>query len=190
MNLFRWLRLIIRIGKLNFGSSCITDFPVVKHKVGELCLMASNFGVYNYVVVGSHISSDEVCDVGTVCHAELIKITPLHNVCESVVSFVESNKRDHLLKDFASVEELGIRPPPICKSCQNCEICKPASQFLSLKEYRELNIIKTKLSYDETNKHWAVSYPFLKDPAVLSDNYSSALKALQRRENRLLEMTN
>ena len=173
--------------ELLLGSGCISDFPVIKHRVSDLCLMSSEFGTHKYIVVGNHHAIDELSDVNTVCHAELVKVTPLHSVCENIVSYVEDVKRDNLLNDFAAVEELGIRPPPICKSCKNCEICKPASQFLSLKEYRELNIIKTKLSYDEQGKFWIAGYPFLKNPSVLNDNFESAFKALQRRENKLLK---
>ena len=172
--------------ELLLGSSCIADFPVVKYKLKDMCLMSSEFGIRKYVVVGNDNSSNELPDVSTVCHAQFVKVTPLHNVCEDFVSFVENSKSDHF-DDFASVEELGVRPPPICKSCKSCQTCKPASQFLSLKEYRELNIIKTKLSYDEQGKFWSASYPFLKDPSVLGDNYLSALRALQRRENKFLK---
>ena len=170
---------------LLLGSSCIGDFPVLRYKFNDMCLMSSEFGTHKFVVVGNHTSLQKDTELSTVCHAQLVTVTPLHDVCEDIVAYVEESKKDLLLKDFSSVEELGVRPPPICKTCKNCGICKPASQFLSLKEYRELNIIKSKLAYNENGKFWTAGYPFLKSPSVLSDNYVFALKALERRETRL-----
>ena len=80
---------------------------------------------------------------------------------------------------------MGIRPPPVCKTCKSCQVCKPAAQFLSLKEHRELNVIKSKLSYNESKQEWSASYPFIKDPSILSNNYETTLKVLKRRERKL-----
>ena len=173
--------------QLLLGSECISDFPVVKHKVGELCIMSSEYGIYEYVVAGFHDLIKESSCVNIVCHAESVRVTPLHEVCDNVVAQVQETRKDKLLKDFLSVEELGVRPPPICKTCKSCQICKPASQFLSLKDYREMNVIKSKLSYDSQCQCWRASYPFVKDPGVLTDNYDSAYRALKRREKKLLK---
>ena len=81
--------------KLLLGSSCIIDFPVIKHKLKDICLMSSEFGIQGYVVVGKVGNHDSACDLGeihAVRHAEIVKITPLYDVCEDVVAFVETNK--------------------------------------------------------------------------------------------------
>ena len=173
--------------QLLLGSECISDFPVVKHKVGELCIMSSEYGIHEYVVAGHHDLVKESSCVNIVCHAETVRVTPLHDVCDNFVTQIQEARKDKLLKDFVSVEELGVRPPPICKSCKSCQICKPASQFLSLKDYMEMNVIKSKLSYDSQSQCWTASYPFLKDPGVLNDNFDSAYRALKRRENKLMK---
>ena len=170
--------------ELLLGSGCASFFPTIKHAFNDLCLMSSSYGIQKYFVVGKSEDSDTLSHV---CHAEFVRITPLDGVCPEVVSHVETCRKEKLLNDFNLVEDLGIRPPPICKSCMNCEVCKPASQFLSLKDYRELSIIKTKLSYDSESQSWTAQYPFLKDPSVLNDNYAAALKALERRESKLLK---
>ena len=123
--------------QLLLGSECISDFPVVKYKIGELCIMSSEYGIHEYVVAGFHDLIKESSCVNIVCHAESVRVTPLHEVCDNVVAQVQEARKDKLLKDFLSVEELGVRPPPICKTCKSCQICKPASQFLSLKDYIE-----------------------------------------------------
>ena len=145
--------------------------------------MKSSYGQKEYLVAGSQECS-EGTHFGSVCNVEFVKVTPSHDLCSSVIAQVNE------MNDFLNVEELGIRPPPICKNCKNCTICKPASQFLSLKDYRELNAIKAKLSYDEKTKEWTASYPFIKNPSVLEDNFESALKVLKRRENKLLKDEN
>ena len=123
--------------------------------------MTSNYGQKKFFIAGQQ-SSPEKYDAGSVSNVQYVKVTPLHDVCSAVVA-----QMNDINTDFMSVEDLGIRPPPICKSCKSCETCKPASQFLSLKEYRELNVIKSKLSYDEHAKVWTASYPYLRDPFVL-----------------------
>ena len=170
---------------LLLGSGCVSFFPIVRHTFNDLCLMSSSFGVQKCFIVGN--GSDDDIHVDTVCHAEFVKITPLDGVCSEVISHVETCRKDRLLNDFNLVEDLGIRPPPICKNCKSCDVCKPASQFLSLKDYRELSIIRTKLSYDGESQSWTAQYPFLRDPSVLNNNYEAALKALERRERKLMK---
>ena len=131
--------------------------------------MHSEFGLKKYVVAGCHQFIKEHSSVHLFCNASSVKVTPLHDVCEKVVSYVGGPK--DIFHDFLAVEDLGVRPPPICKSCKSCQICKPAAQFLSLKDYRELSVIKSNLCYDEIDKCWAASYPFLKSPEVLNDNF-------------------
>ena len=167
--------------ELLLGSGCAGIFPETEYVHEELCLMTSNYGQKKFFIAGQQ-SSPEKYDAGSVSNVQYVKVTPLHDVCSAVVA-----QMNDINTDFMSVEDLGIRPPPICKSCKSCETCKPASQFLSLKEYRELNVIKSKLSYDEHAKVWTASYPYLRDPFVLKDNYDIALKVLIKRENKLMK---
>ena len=173
--------------QLLLGSQCIAEFPDVRCKSNNMCLMSSCYGTHACFIVGHHVGSEDQNSMNEVCNVQFVKETPLHDLCDAVVMQVEDRKRSGLLNDFMSVEELGIRPPPICKNCKNCQICKPAAQFLTLKEYRELNVIKSKLVYDQTEKRWTASYPFLKDPNVLKDNYDVAFRALKRKETKLMK---
>ena len=56
--------------------------------------MSSRFGLFKYVVVGLHAPSDDSLVLSTVCYADIVKVTPLNDLCESVVSFVEEQKGD------------------------------------------------------------------------------------------------
>ena len=100
--------------------------------------MSSDYGQKRFFLAGQQGSSEKI-DTVSVGNVQYVKVTPLHDVCSAVIDQMNDFKTD-----FMSVEDLGIRPPPICKSCKNCETCKPAAQFLSLKDYRELNVIKSK----------------------------------------------
>ena len=142
--------------------------------------MYSKFGTHDYFIVGKLKVADKV-NMNALSEAQDIKVTPTHDICCNIVAHMEDSK------DFMTIESLGIRPPPICRTCKTCEICRPASQFLSLKEHQELNIIKSKLSYDEKEKTWTAEYPFYKSPKVLNDNFETALKLLIKRENNMMK---
>ena len=172
--------------QLLLGSNCIADFPEIMIKSENMCLMKSCYGTHEYFVVGSHEGNCSQSKTDDMCHMQFVRETPLHDVCDAVVMQVERNKGKDSW-DFMSVEELGIRPPPICNNCKTCQICKPAAQLLTLKEYREMNVIKSKLVYDHTEKKWTASYPFLRDPVALKDNFEAAFSALKRKEIKLMK---
>ena len=115
--------------QLLLGSGCAGIFPETRLKCGDLCLMSSNYGEREYFVSGQQNSAREAY-FGSICNVQYVRVKPVHNICSAVVAQIDEMKRD-----FMSIEELGILPPPICKSCKNCVICNPVSQFLSLKEY-------------------------------------------------------
>ena len=150
--------------QLLLGGQLMIHFPTVIHQIGELCVMSSDFGLREYFIVGFQKGCWRSTGVNVIC-----------------------NVVDKFLTDFFSVEEIGVRPPPICKTCKSCEICKPAAQFMSLKEHMELSVIKSKLTYDKEEQVWTADYPYNKDPSVLKDNYQPAFDVLKRRENKLLK---
>ena len=187
-NVIQSLNLQMKIDEINnpdgsiqllLGSQMITEFPEILAKDDNMCVMCSKYGTHKYFIVGEHQKVSSRFNVNLLSEAQDVTVTPTHDICYNVVSQMEA------FKDFLSIEDLGIRPPPICKTCKSCEVCRPASQFLSLKEHRELNVIKSKLSFNHSTKKWTASYPFAKDPSVLENNYESALRALKRRERKL-----
>ena len=102
--------------ELLLGSGCAGIFPEIKIKDGDLCLMSSNFGDKEYFISGQRCSTG-ITHLGSVCNVQYVRVTPVHDICSAVVAQLDEAKRD-----FMSVEELGIRPPPICKTCKNCAI--------------------------------------------------------------------
>ncbi|XP_042883833.1 uncharacterized protein LOC122260556 [Penaeus japonicus] len=100
---------------------------------------------------------------------------------------VTDMKRDDLkgkLDEFFSVENAGMTCAPQCARCL-CRKC-PVSEELTLKEERELALIEKGLLYDEDNKQWIASYPWIKRPYMLPNNYAATLGRLKSTEKRLL----
>ena len=50
-----------------------------------------------------------------------------------------------------------------------------------------INVFMTNLSYDESERCWTASYPFLRDSSVLRDNFDTAFRALKRRETKFMK---
>ena len=84
--------------------------------------------------------------------------------------------------DFFSIESMGVECNPKCGNCL-CRTCPIGGKSYTLKEERELNIIKENLVFK--NDHWVATYPWKRSPKSLPDNYDYAMKALQRTEKQL-----
>ncbi|CAC5376409.1 unnamed protein product [Mytilus coruscus] len=56
----------------------------------------------------------------------------------------------------------------------------------SIREERELNIIKSGMTHDEESQQWIVNYPWIKNPNNLPNNVNSAVSRLGSTEKRLL----
>ena len=159
---------------LLLGIGLINDFPINVNNIGDLAIMSSDYGINEYFICGGHSKSEY-----SVANVQFVGVTPLHEICDDYKTYDEST--------FDLVEELGIRPPPVCQNCKSCKICKPAAQYNSVKEMSEHNAIKSKLTYNEDKKCWTAEYPFLKNPNILNDNFNAAFNALKRRETKLIK---
>jgi hypothetical protein len=72
-----------------------------------------------------------------------------------------------------------------CGSCK-CGKCAIGQSNHSLREERELNIIKSGLQHDKESKQWTVQYPWIKNPNQLTNNVVSAIARLLSTEKRLI----
>lgn len=54
-----------------------------------------------------------------------------------------------------------------------------------MREQQDLDLIRQNLRYDEDNKRWITKYPWIRDPHLLPNNYSSALATLKSTERTL-----
>ena len=96
------------------------------------------------------------------------------------------NLKNKLDKYFA-IEETGIiNTDPQCIRCM-CRGC-PGLNCISLKEEKELALIEEGLVYNEKQKCWIASYPWIKDPSHLKNNLKVANARLRTTENRLKKL--
>ena len=83
--------------------------------------------------------------------------------------------------DFWETDQLGVKPPPKCDRCKKCQQigeCSESQAQHTAKAQAELDLIKanTKLVNGEV---WC-DYPFIRDPACLPNNRSSAVKVAEK----------
>ena len=105
--------------------------------------------------------------------------------------FTKHESRSYLTKakegevqNFIHGEELATEVTPRCGGCK-CNKCPTVGHTYSFREEQELRMIQRNLEYDEQNKCWITSYPWLVSPDTLPDNYSAALATLRNTERAL-----
>ena len=104
--------------------------------------------------------------------------------------FLNFSTQSHSLKseehvtDFIQGENLGTEITPKCGGCK-CTKCPVVGHSYSFSEQQELDLIRRNLTYDEANQRWMTSYPWIKEPSTLPDNYYSALATLRNTEKTL-----
>ena len=167
-------------GKIDLliGSDYCKLLPYVVKTVGNLQLMQGPFG---YCVRGSH---PRLKVKGTDTAHVLIRIN--HIAASNVNDLIVESKASvtKRLDDFFSVENLGTCCTPKCGNCK-CGKCPLGSNRYSLKEERELSLIKQGLTHDSRTRRWTASYPWIKSPKTLPNNFPACLGRLRATERRL-----
>ena len=137
--------------------------PIVKESHGNLLLMTNVFGS---CLGGSHPKLN-VSTVNCLQHATIYQITNT-----SVVS----------LDEFINAENLGVACVPACGACK-CGECGLGSKHYTIKEEKEIEMMSENLHHKVD--HWETTYPWIKDPNLLEDNYLAAKAMLKSTQNRL-----
>ena len=169
---------------------------------GNLSIMQGELGI---CLVGSHPNIQEGTEINSnmvkVVHDSWIKtdvnfvlqkqlIQPDLNVADrkNLVSDVNFWSRKSLreVSAFIEGEELATGADPKCGGCR-CGKCPSVGHTYSFREEQELNLIQENLKYNETERCWYTSYPWLVDPSQLPDNYQVALATLSSTERTLLK---
>ena len=91
---------------------------------------------------------------------------------------------DSRICTFIEGETLGTEIAIKCGNCR-CGKCPVPGHTYSFSEEQELHMIRANLKFDDANHHWTTSYPWIKDPQFLPNNYRSALATLQSTERKL-----
>jgi hypothetical protein len=178
------------------------DFFALHPKVeicreGNLSIMKGELGI---CVVGSHPKLREdteiSCNMVKVVHDSRIKVEcnfvqqkqllqpDLSESCVSVLNCDVNLSIGRSLDGFIEGEELSTSSVPRCGGCK-CGKCPSVGHTYSFKEEQELMLIRDNLRYNETEKCWYTSYPWLVDPGQLPDNYHVALATLRNTERTL-----
>ena len=88
--------------------------------------------------------------------------------------------KDELNKYF-TVESMGTFNSRKCSSC----LSTINVDNISIKEEKELDLIKEGLNYDATSHSWSVEYPWIKPPECLPNTFIAAFGQLKSLEKRL-----
>jgi len=86
------------------------------------------------------------------------------------------------IDDFYKNENLGVECTPKCGGCK-CGECPAGGKQYTLKEERELALIENNLTLNEGI--WTATYPRIKNPNNLPNNYGAAFARLVNTERRL-----
>lgn len=86
-------------------------------------------------------------------------------------------------------DSIGAACEPRCGGCR-CGNCQPGGKEMTISEERELEQIKSGLTYVPSDHHsekphWHAKYPWLEDPAMLPNNRSAVEATFRRTEKQL-----
>ena len=165
--------------------------PEKEKAAGHLILLKNRFG---RCISGSYKGADgsttkivQTAQVSHVC--QVPRLVDFYE-CESLGIHsqpIQPNVVAHLsgeakIEDFYSNESLGVSCQPQCGSCR-CGECPIGGKQYTIKEEQELLLIDKNLKL--TNGVWTVTYPWIKPPEELPDNYPLAFAMLKSTEAKL-----
>lgn len=152
---------------------------VIQTKEG-LQLLENQFGLS---IRGRH---SEITGSVNTSHSIVVRTHNLSNMVHLNEIAIESevSLKDQLDR-FFTIEDTGIESD---KECIKCLSRGWPKTVLNLKEERELALIEKGLAYDDTQKCWIASYPWIKDPNQLKNNIKVAIARLITTENRLRKL--
>ena len=147
---------------------------VDRDKVGGLTVLKSNFGC-GWIVGGHHRQITDSCEISpeaAVARIAKVQIIP----------------QPSLTPEFWESENMGVLPPPRCDTCLGCMktgTCSERYQILSTKQQAELDLIRSKMRL-EKGEVWC-GYPYVKNPACLSDNRRAVERVAVKVERGLIK---
>ena len=111
-----------------------------------------------------------------------------HMTCNTTNDIlIHHNKNfENNVEEFFTIENMGVECNPRCGGCR-CGKCLFGDQ-LSIKDHREMNLIIEGLSYDYNGRKWTVTYPWIREPNELPNNFSLAFSCLKSTERRLSKL--
>ena len=159
--------------------SCVI-MPNVIRTIGNSQLLKNQFG---YCIRGSFGTKGDEHEPNTTIQINHENIgTHLNGIK------IESSKNiTKELEEFFQIEGLGTSYSPKCGGCR-CGRCLTGANNYTLKEERELEMIRKGLKYNEQDRCFTIDYPWIKDPNNLPNNVTTAMAKLRSTENRLFKL--
>ena len=179
--------------ELLIGSEVAHLHPVHYETVGRMVVKTTIFGS-GWVLNGAHenIECEQVMFDRTV---QIIRGGSFRSnrITVQYSQKVKYQSREELAftlseKQFMAGEALGVEPPRRCSDCRGCQECTFMGTQMSQEQALELKMMEDSMWFDENIGKWRVSYPFLQDPKVLSNNYRRVLKMAENLEKRLAKV--
>ena len=175
---------------LLIGSEMAHLHPVKYETVSRMVVKTSIFG-QGWVLNGAHedvecgsVNFDRSVQIIRSGQFKSNRITVRY---QQIVNFEtwEEVANETTEKEFMASESLGCEAPRRCIRCRGCKDCAFRGARLSPKEAGELEMMESKICFDKSIGKWRVSYPFLQDPGVLTNNYRKVLKMAMSLERKL-----
>ena len=106
-----------------------------------------------------------------------------HQLCQS-----QSHLQSFITEaEFLAGEQLGVEAPRRCPRCRGCRECSEHGQRVTEREQAELDLIRQGVSFDADRREFNVTFPWIRDPAELDNNYGQARKIAQNWEQKYAE---
>ena len=139
------------------------------NKVDHLRALNSDFG-HGWIIAGSHPNL-RPAEVNLTAKAVAVAM-----LCRAEI-------KPYMEKDFWELDSLGVVPPKRCGKCKNCKYCTDQGLILSCQEEEEFQMIDDSVQVRDGKS--ICSFPFIKDPNVLSNNRSPMIVRAQKLEQSL-----
>ena len=167
---------------LLLGLDCCTLLPNKIAQVDNLQLLNGPLG---YCLRGSHRLLQFENSIGT--HHLNVSIHKTYiNPSNTQIDLIS-----HEVRDFFNIEAVGTSLLPTnCVNCKNGNENIVDNTNISIKEKKELDLIKEGLKYNKENRCWTTSYPWIRNADELPNNYVAAFGQLKSLERRLIKNGN
>ena len=157
------------------GVDCCAIMPNVVRTVDNAQLLRNQFG---YCIRGTFPGANERSEQDT---STEIRANTLLIRTDDIQT---SSPTENAIEKFFKCENFGISCHPQCGGCR-CGNCSMGMKGYTLKEERELALIKAGLKYNEEEQIFEIAYPWIKGPENLPNNIRAAKAKLRSTESRL-----
>ena len=159
------------------GTDNCSLLPDKVKQVGNLQLMENQFG---YCLRGSYPSLG-CCEEGFKCNLVGVGSINTRNISiasEDIVSVDTDKSLSKTMEKCFNRKSAGVE--------YQCNKCGSEDQYkFNEDEQRELDMMEQGLKFDENRNKWTATYPWIRNPSTLPNNFNAAYARLRSLEKRL-----